>query len=376
MGRLYQRGKIWWLQYYRGGKLFRESSRSELKSVASTLLKKREGDIVDGRLPSRQAEKTTFEDLKALYLQDLEVNRPGAVSRVITILNHFSKQFSGLRAMEITTQRIGEHIARRRAKGISNGTLNRELKVLGRMFRLAARQTPPLVLALPYIPHLREDNVRTGFLEHDGYLALRAALPDHQKVPLSIGYWTGMRRGEILTLRWEQINLQRNVLRLEPGTTKNKKGRTVPLMGDLPDVLSQWRRETLLRWPSCPWVCHYEGQRLTRLTRAWETACERVGLKGKLFHDLRRTAIRNMVRAGIPERVAMMISGHQTRSVFDRYDIVNERDLFEAAVRLKTYFQGLTPDPWDDTIQPKPASDEHTCEHNPGTVNGNPQISI
>ncbi len=132
------------------------------------------------------------------------------------------------------------------------------------------------------------------------------------------------------------------MLRLDPGTTKSGDGRSVPLMADLFAVLTQWRLKTLQDWPSCPWICQYQGEQLTRLTRAWQRGCRQIGLDGKLFHDLRRTAIRNMVRAGISERVAMMISGHKTRSVFDRYNIVSERDLREAAARLNDHFSDLT----------------------------------
>ncbi|HWF61524.1 MAG TPA: site-specific integrase [Nitrospira sp.] len=195
------------------------------------------------------------------------------------------------------------------------------------------------MISTPHIPHLQENNVRQGFFTDEEYQLLRAVLPDHVKIPLIIAYWTGMRAGEIVMLRWEQVDLERGLIRLEPGTTKNNQGRLIPLVKEVTEALWQWKQWTLNRYPSCSWVCHFRGERLQRVPEsAWQKACERVGLKGKLFHDLRRTAVRNMVRVGISERVAMTISGHKTRSVFDRYDIVNEKDLLEAAICLQQHY--------------------------------------
>ena len=178
--------------------------------------------------------------------------------------------------------------------------------------------------------------MRQGFFTEDEYKVLRGVLPDHVRVPLIIAYWTGMRTGEVLRLQWDQLDLERGLLRLDPGTTKNNQGRLVPLVKEVIEALWQWKQETLRLYPTCAWVCHYRGERLRQIPRKrWEKACECVGLKGKLFHDLRRTAVRNMVRAGISERVAMTISGHETRSVFDRYDIVTEADLRIAQARLE-----------------------------------------
>jgi len=341
MGSIYKRGATYWIKYYRGGRPFRESTHSNKMTAARRLLALREGQIVEGRFPGLASEKLRFEDLVQDYLSDYVVNQKKSWDDAERYARYLKEAFGGLRAMEITSDKIAAYIEQRRKNGSSNATINRELGALRRIFNLAAHQQPPKVFQVPPIPHLKEHNIRTGFLEHDEFLSLRGALPDHQKVPVTIGYWTGMRLGEIVSLQWRQVDFDRGLLRLEPGTTKSGEGRSIPFLGDLGDVLDRWRKATIERWPSCPWVCHYAGQQLTRLTRAWKTACRRVGLEGRLFHDLRRTAIRNMVRAGISERVAMQISGHKTRSVFDRYDIVSERDLCEAADRLNTHFRVL-----------------------------------
>ena len=145
-----------------------------------------------------------------------------------------------------------------------------------------------------------------------------------------------MRAGEIVMLRWEQIDLECGLLRLEPGTTKNNQGQLIPLVKEVTEALWQWKERTLLRYPTCPWVYHFRGERLERVpTGAWKAASDRIGLKEKLFHDLRRTAVRNMVRAGISERVAMTISAHKTRSTFDRYHIVSDSDLSLARIKLE-----------------------------------------
>jgi integrase len=337
MGSIYRRGGVYWIKYSQAGRPFRESAHSDKITEAKRLLVLREGQVVEGRFPGLRAEKIRIEELAQDYVRDYEINGRSSIKDAKRYKKLFADLFGSMRVVDFRSDHIDAFIDRRQKEGAANATINRELSGLRRMFRLGAKQRPPKVIQLPVIPRLKKEEVRTGFFERDEFLAMRGALPDHQKVPLTIGYWTGMRRGEILMLRWEQVDLKRRLLRINPGTTKNGDGRVVPLMGDLPHVLARWRDETLTSWPSCPWVCHYKGERLTRLTRAWEAACDRIGLKGRLFHDLRRTAVRNMVRAGISERVAMQISGHKTRSIFDRYDIVSERDLYEAAERMSEH---------------------------------------
>ena len=84
----------------------------------------------------------------------------------------------------------------------------------------------------------------------------------------------------------------------------------------------------------CPWVFHRDGKRIHDYRNAWASAVAAAAIPGRIPHDFRRTAVRNLVRAGVPENTAMMLTGHKTRSVFDRYDIVDEDDLRDAVQRL------------------------------------------
>ena len=136
----------------------------------------------------------------------------------------------------------------------------------------------------------------------------------------------------------DQLDITSRIVRLDPGTTKNDEGRVLPLTGELYELLVMQLQIRNLRYPGCPWLFFREGgQRVKWFRRSWATACKKAGLSGKLFHDLRRSGVRNLVRAGVPEVVAMRISGHRTRAIFDRYNIVNERDLKEATRKLERY---------------------------------------
>jgi integrase len=168
-------------------------------------------------------------------------------------------------------------------------------------------------------------------------MALRSALPIELRPVVTFAYHTGWRKREILELTWNGIDLQTRTVRLDPGTTKNDDGRLVYLDGELLEMLTAVKRERDLLYPHYTQVFHRSGSGIKDFRAAWDSACKAVGLEGKLFHDFRRTAVRNMVRAGIPERVAQQISGHKTRSIFDRYHIVSDADLREAATHHAAY---------------------------------------
>lgn len=337
MGSIYKRGKTYWVKYYRNGRPCFESTHSGKKSVATRLLKIREGRVAEGRLPELRILKTCVDDLVDLYLKDYENNGRKSIVRARQFAELIKERFAGMRAAHITTEQIMDYRIERREEGVKDSTINRELAALRRMFRLGQKQSPPMVDQIPNIEFVRENNVRRGFFELEEFYALREALPDHLKVAATIAYFTGMRLGEILDLRWDHIDWDNGTIRLDPGTTKNNEGRLLPMMSDVRETLEQWWLKTEKDSPKCPWICHYRGERFSRIYRAWRTACKRVGLEGRLFHDLRRSAVRNLVRAGVPQAVAKKISGHKTDSVFNRYNIVSQGDLMEATKQISKY---------------------------------------
>jgi len=341
MGTIYKRGAVYWIQYYKNGKPFRESTRSHKETEAKRLLKRREGEVAEGKLPGVYFDRVRFDELAEELLRDYRINKKKSFKRVNRSVEHLKEYFEGFKVSQITTPHIQRYIEMRQDEGAANGTINRELSALKRMLNLGAKQTPPKVDRVPYIPLLKESHPRQGFFEHAEFIALRDALPDYLKGFVTFAYKTGWRVSEISNLKWGQVNLDQGIVRLDPGETKNDEGRTLYLDEELKEVfVKQW--ETRRKGGKLiPYVFtnHDGSDKIKRFDKAWIRAFQDAGIQKRLFHDLRRTAIRNMVRAGIPERVAMMVSGHKTRSVFDRYNIVSTNDLKEAAIRQEAYLQ-------------------------------------
>jgi integrase len=339
MGMIYKRGNTWWIKYYRNGKAYRESSGSDKKMVAKKLLDRREGDISKGKVPGVQFDKVTFDELAEAFLQDYRINQKKSLVRAERSVRHLTGYFEGCKVPNITSPAIQSYVVSRLEEGAMNATVNRELSALKRMLNLGAGQTPPLVDRVPHIAMLKEHNVRKGFFEHDEFLALRDALPEYLRNFVTFAYRTGWRLSEISNLTWSQVDRKQRVVRLEVGETKNDEARTIYLDEELALVIEeQWeaRKDGPAMLPFV-FLNRYGTERIKRFDKAWKTACKAARIGHRIFHDLRRTAVRNMVRSGTPERVAMMISGHKSRSVFDRYNITSQSDLIEAARRQEAY---------------------------------------
>jgi len=340
MGTIYKRGNIYWIQYYRNGKPYRESTKSTKESDAKRKLKKREGE----EIPGIHFEKVWFDELAEDALRDYRINQRKSLDRLELSIDHLKGVFEGIKVINIDTPRIREYIEHRKEEGAANGTINRELAALKRMLKLGEGQTPPKVNRVPFIPMLRENNVRKGFFEHGDFVALRDALPEYLKGFVTFAYKTGWRVSEIKNLTWNQVDLEQKIVRIEGDQTKNAEARTVYLDEELEAIFTGQRAGRKKNEKLLPYVFpNWDGKgRIQNFAKAWKKACKDANTGKRLFHDFRRTAVRNMVRAGIPERVAMMVSGHKTRSVFERYNIVSDADLKLAAQKQAEYLNAQT----------------------------------
>jgi integrase len=336
MGTIYRRKgkKVLWIKYYRNGKPFYESSHSRKVEVARRLLQKREGEISKGELPGICFDKIKFDELATDFVTDYRINKRKSLDKAERCVKHLKEAFGGLRVTQITTATVKAYIEKRMEQGFSNASINRELSALKRMFHLGARCTPPKVGQIIFIPMLKESNVRKGFFESEQFHAVKSALPEDLRPVVMFAYHSGWRKSEILNLTWDKVDLKQGTVRLDPGETKNDEARTLYMDEELREEMRVLHSKRRL---GCPYVFHRNGAAIKDFRDSWDTACTQAKVDGRFLHDFRRTAVRNLVRAGVPERVAMKMTGHKTRSVFDRYNIVSDEDLKDAARKLQSY---------------------------------------
>jgi integrase len=276
----------------------------------------------------------TLDTLIDAYLQEYAV-REFRINIARCRVAHLRAHFGNIPAAEISSYRIRQYQVARQQAGAAPATINRETSALTRMYRIGVQWG--WLEAIPQSPgRMRESQPRQGFFEHGEYEAVRRDLPPPFQDVLDFAYYSGWRKREILDLSWEEVDLAGGVVRLSPGRSKTGLGRVLPLSPPLLDVL---RRREAKRAQDSLAVFARDGVTVRVWRTAFRRACDAAGLPGRLLHDCRRTAARNLIRAGVPERVAMTLTGHKTRCIFDRYNIVNERELVSAGQQLVDYLQ-------------------------------------
>jgi integrase len=335
-----------------------ESRREALDKLDAEKLKRKSGEAVDNG-------KVTVDSLYDLLLADYRINEKTVewAERCWNI--HLKSFFGGMLAKNVGTDTLSRYIEARRKESAANGTINRELSLLQRSFMLAYESQPRKIAHPLRFHRLTESKPRQGFIEQKQYDALAANCSDlFMRTMLCLSYSFGFRKAELIgnkkakqpPLKVSDVNLFDGILQLRD--SKNGEPRKVSLTGDAKNLLAaccagKSPEDTVFtRGKGTKAVADFRG--------TWDKVTLAAGVPGLLFHDLRRSAVRNMVRGGIPETVSMKISGHKTRNVFDRYNITSERDLADAAKKIESaalsYRQANLEEAQKETEQKEPVT--------------------
>jgi len=342
--------KNWKCQYYdANGQQIRVTTGTPIKQEALAFLRRLMGDNDRGLVSVTELKKITYGDLRAALISNYQekgnsslIQNDGGDESIVGLkalddFFGFSADNPGVPFTKITTDRARQFAKQRMKEGVSTATVNRSLACLRRMLAIAHEESK--IQHVPKIRFLKEPPARKGFLTEERFEALLNVLPTHLRPLILFLYWCGVRLGEAQQIEWSQVNLDARIIRLEEDQTKNETARIVPLPPVLVNVLSAVEPKSGRVFDD------------TNLRVEWSKACELVGegkrvkevskggniwyrYDGLIVHDLRRSAVRNLINSGVPENVAMKISGHKTRAVFDRYHIVSTDDVTDAMQRV------------------------------------------
>jgi integrase len=319
-----KRSPFYWIKFSQDGRIHRESTRTTDAAEAKRRLRIREGAVAAGLRVTPRLDRLRYEDLAAALVEHVTTTGCRKLKEVEGRLRPLARHFSGGRVPTLEAA-VPAYSAKRKAAEVTPAGINRELALLRRMLRLGYKLGT--VQRLPTFSLLKEAAPRSGFFEEAELDAVRAHLAPDLQVAVDLAHRFGWRmRQTVLHLERRHVDLDAGTISLDltSATTKSEAALvylTPALMFGLRAQLA--RVEALGRTLDPPRIVPWlfpkaDGSRRVDLRKAWDAACRKASV-GRLKHDLRRTAVRNLVRVGIPERVAMTITGHRTRSVFDRY---------------------------------------------------------
>jgi integrase len=319
----------WWVKFSIHGQVIQQSAETESRREAldvlkAEILKHASGEAVDSG-------KVTVESLYSVLLTDYRINGKCLRWAERNWNNHLKPFFGVMQAKAAGTDTLNRYIESRRQEKAANGSINRELSLLQRAFMLGYESQPRKVARPLRFHRLVVSKPRQGFIEQKQYDALAANCSAlYMRAMLALAYTFGFRKAELLTLKISDVDLFAGTIRLR--TSKNGEPRKVSLTQETRNLLTacitgKGPGGAVFTRGSKP-VADFRG--------TWDKITLAAGCPGLLFHDLRRSTVRNMVRAGIPEVVCMKVSGHKTRNVFDRYNITSERDLADAARKIES----------------------------------------
>src|SRR5262245_3083064 len=320
--------------------------RWKVSSLNRTIAKQQEAliktELMKGLIKSEHVQgPVSFKNLAELYLAAPEIQRQALYDwKVRLVRGRLLPTFGDKLITTITAGMIEEYRAKRRIEPGRHGTpvkiatINRDLALLKHLFSYAMRECWLERNPVSLVKFDKENNARDRVLSPEEFERLQRHSSPHLQAINLMAYQTGMRRGEILNLTWDRVDLKAGLIRLKAEDTKTDEARFVPLTADL---TAQVKELYKIRYLHEPHVFLVNGKSVSSVKTAFNAACRRAKIEGFRFHDFRHTAVTNMRRAGIDHLTIMRITGHKTLEVFKRYNSFLESDLREAAHRFNTY---------------------------------------
>jgi len=350
----------YWISYRtRDGKQRRESVGAfkdldafsiddAVDAMAKRRVQKRERKLFD-ELPETTM---TFTELTKWYL-DLEKIKALASYDIIKIkLDIFNKEFGGLIVSQIRPVELENYQAKRLKDGAKPATVDQEIgKARAMVYKafdndLVGGDTIKTFKRIKKMLKPGSD-VRDRVLSGDEFERLLKHTTGHIKAVIMMGYFTGMRKGEILNLTWDKVDLKNRMIRLEAEDTKDREKRNIPICDELYSLLLSMPNR-LHDSGQENHVFQFKGEPIRDIRSGLRRACKKAKIEygrftkgGFIFHDLRHTFNTNMRKAGVAESVIMRVTGHSTREMFDRYNTIDESDTRQAIAQMVNFIESV-----------------------------------
>jgi integrase len=360
MGRIFRRkspltGKelsTWWIAYHNNGKEVRESANTTNHGEAVRKLRERLKEMSDGVCVMPRQDRLTVEELLDQLVLNYENNERSSVGTLQVHANLWKRLLGHERAIRLTTGRLQGFVQEWKRSGSTAATINRRIQVLRRAYRLSKLRIDSTHLDFAEVM-LPENSPRGNYITAEAFRAIHNHLPEYLKDFFEFAYLTGVRRSQLAGTTWANLNTETWVLSWkDPRQVKNRQPHEIALDGrPLEIVRHRWEVRKTRGDLACPYIFDHDGARIGNLKKAWVSACRAAGFPigrkngGYVFHNTRHTAVTNLVNAGVPAHEAMGVSGHRTRSVFDRYSIKLHEQTRAALRKATDYVQGLSSKP-------------------------------
>src|SRR5579871_621514 len=306
-----------YIRYWTNGRQVQEAVGSDDIKAAEDLLALRRGEAMQGLRPAQDVKQVRYENIRDSYVAEHPVDPSNKTK--LTYLDEF---FAEMRVIDINPDVLRKFIAEKRAKDLlADPTIRRILVMLRSMLNQAKKEGKIRHTDVPHFPMPADSKPRKGFIQPDQFAKLHDALPENLRPLIKFCYYTGCRIGAAQKITWDMVARDCSEIELSGDITKNGEPLTLPLVGPLAEISTMLKK--MFRDQAKPVFDH------SALRRGWCVTCHALGLgvydekkrkySGLTIHDLRRSAARNLIRAGVDRGTAMSITGHLTEHVFERY---------------------------------------------------------